>query len=586
MFERFQHMYRRLAALAIGLTLCCLALHAAQNSGKASIEGAVTKLGGGPLRGARISLNKADPNGGGLGPSIANASTDDNGHFLITGLEPGPYRISALHDGFIHQEYARGAPISIPAGARIRTDFQLAPAGVISGRVLDDLGEPLAGATIQAQTYQYINGKATLMSVPVQLSLPGAYSPPAQTTTNDLGEYRLFWLQPGEYFINVRARPQIATPATVDVGAPPVNRTFFGGNVDHPLPEALAPIYYPGAVDVSAASPVKVTASADIKGIDFTWKPLALPSIRGQIVLPTAPEPQNSGRRLAGGSRSGTIVLTRVGGGRVQVSSQTGSSQAGPSGNFELFEIRGVPSGSYYVNASLRQDASTYFARIRVDLGDADVNGIVATAQPTRDVRGQIVLESGSIPNFRMSQLLVGVSAIDEMGLGTWNSAVAEDGTFTLRNLAPVEYRVFVSGLPEGAYMMSANIGSTDVLTQPFPLETEQPLQLHLGFSTGRLTGTVVDSNGAECSGATVTLVPDEPRRSRADLHFTAVTDVSGRFSLRNIPPGTYRVFAWDNIPSGATLASDFMRPFESLGKPVRIEKDGVAEIRLGLISN
>jgi protocatechuate 3,4-dioxygenase beta subunit len=578
-------MYRRLSALSMGLILFSLALHATQNSGKASIEGTVTNLAGGPLRGARISVSRVDPDSG-PGVSIASVSTDGTGHYLITGLAPGEYRISAERDGFIHQEYSRGAPISIGTAAMRRADFQLSPAGVITGRVLDDIGEPLVGAIVQAQAYQFINGKMTLMPVPGQSSQPGTYTPPAQASTNDLGEYRLFWLPPGEYFINVKARPRIATPATIDAAAPRVDRTVFGGIVDHPLPEPLAPIYFPGVLDAAAASPVKVTASAEIKGIDFNWKPVALPSIRGQIVLPAAPEAQNSGRRFAGSSRGGTIVLTRVGGGRVQVSGQAGSSQAGPSGNLELFEIRGVPPGFYYVNALLRQDTSTYFARIRVEIADTDVNGVVATAQSTRDVRGQLILESGSMPNFPMSAVHVGVSPVDEIGLGTWNSAVAEDGTFILRNMAPVEYRLSVSGLPDGAYIVSAKIGATDVLTNPFVLEAEQGLQVQIGFAAGRLTGTIVDGTGRSSSGATVTLVPDEPRRARADLHFTAVSDLSGRFNVRNIPPGDYRAYAWDHIPSGAAQSLDFMRPFENLGTPLRIGNNSVADIRLSLISN
>src|SRR5438128_2510797 len=125
------------------------------------------------LRGARISLLKRETNGGVESERvIAPVTTGDSGQFRILGVEPGQYRIAAERDGFIRQEYGqrnpagKGVQISIVAGQQLTIDFQMLPAGVISGRILDEQGDPLAGATVQAQTYQYVNGKPILVGVP------------------------------------------------------------------------------------------------------------------------------------------------------------------------------------------------------------------------------------------------------------------------------------------------------------------------------------------------------------------------------------------------------------------------------------
>jgi len=77
--------------------------------------------------------------------------------------------------------------------------------------------------------------------------------------------------------------------------------------------------------------------------------------------------------------------------------------------------------------------------------------------------------------------------------------------------------------------------------------------------------------------------VPDR-FRDRADLIKTAVTDKDGRFTIRGIPPGEYKIFAWEAIEQFAYFDPDVLRQFEQLGKAVSIPESGKITLEVKLI--
>lgn len=176
------------------------------------------------------------------------------------------------------------------------------------------------------------------------------------------------------------------------------------------------------------------------------------------------------------------------------------------------------------------------------------------------------------------------MGATSDLGIGSATTSVADDGTFTLRNVAPL-VRLRVTAFPPGSYIASANLGAIDVLNGPFiPTDEQSALEIRIGFSTGRVSGGVLDAKGNPYSGALVTLIPDEPKRSRTDLYFTVFSNSTGGFSFNDVPTGNYHVFAWEDIPAGAHQSSEFLCPFEDRGSPVRVENSGTVEPRLRVI--
>jgi hypothetical protein len=63
----------------------------------------------------------------------------------------------------------------------------------------------------------------------------------------------------------------------------------------------------------------------------------------------------------------------------------------------------------------------------------------------------------------------------------------------------------------------------------------------------------------------------------------TATLDQYGKFNLTGVPPGEYKLFAWDAVEPGQWMDPDFLGAFESKGKAVSIEQNTVltAEVEL-----
>ena len=640
-------MKEHLLRLSIAVLLCSFTLATAQNPQtgpqKGTIEGTVTRSGTGqPLKGARVTLRPGNMQerppmvmrmaageggkfvttaGGG-----ATATTDGSGRFAFTGVDPGQYRISAERDGFIRSEYGQrtstgnGVAVTVAANQRLLIDFPMLQASVISGRVLNPDGEPASGSTVAAYTYQYANGQRTLAEV-------------ASAQTNDLGEYRLFWLQRGEYFVGLRSN-QIADDAshTVDVGqalsgpaaggfpgvAGPAINLALGGVVN-------PPVYYPGTIDPDAAAPVTLAAASEVRGLDFSLRSMRTATLSGRIVAPFSltPQAQNfavgARQRVAGDitfqqvrfpAAQGQVSLTRIGSGSSELVGTTRLSST-PGGGDGDFEFKGVPPGAYNLTATARDPNGQQFTgRTRVDVGTADVGNVVVTLRAGVTVRGRITLEAAPPQGFKMTQLRVSLVAGDSgsgasgkmlfsggpggdvfhLVTGTNLSAqsaigeVGEDGSFSIQDVGTMEYRVRVTGLPSGAYLQSGRIGSNDALSAPFSVDSEPAmLQLQIGFSSGRISGTITDATGAPAPAAQAVLVPDQARRGRNDAYFSSSSGQNGQFTLNGVPPGSYKLFAWEEIPDGAYQYPDFIRRYEDRGQLVTVGANGSvnADVRL-----
>jgi hypothetical protein len=607
-----------------------------QAAEKATIQGTVMRAGTGQaLKRARVTLNRQ---GQGLGPGQARgalqnlnpnsgvsaqlqqvlqsvmapsttAVTDDSGRFVFNGVEPGQYRIAVARDGYIRQEYGQrsytgpGTILNVGPGQRLNNiDFQMVPGGSISGRVFNEDGEPLAGVQIQAQIYQYQQGRRVL--VPSGQSMQ----------TDDLGDYRIYWLTPGEYYISATARrgliaavdpvvtQQAATPRGQRGGrgaAAPPGRP--NPSSDSQNDEAYAPTYFPGTTSPESASPVAVSPAAEIRGIDFNLRPTLTATVRGQVLVPLsaitpAPAPPDPGQRRGGpggrggfGQRGGSqinVMLTRIdSGGR-------GRGFAGGLNRTNVrqdgtFEISGVVPGSYNLVAVARQDGQQYSGHLKIDVNESGVDNLTIPLRAGIPVPGRIYLDGTPPSNFKLSQLRVNLQPTENFQFGGGgNSQVADDGTFTLQNVSPMEYRVRVAGLPSGAYVMAGRIGTDDAVNRPFTINGDQQvaLQLQIGFSAGKVTGTVVDSKGDPYQGALATLIPDEARRLRTDVYFSVPTDQNGRFSFSNVPPGSYKLFAWEDIPGGAYQDPDYIQRFEDRGQILKVDAGASTDAQVTVI--
>jgi hypothetical protein len=170
----------------------------------ATVAGRVVEAGtGAPIAGAQVTVmlipgDRRSPTAfGDLRPSTA--TTDRDGHYQIEGLQPGRYQVNAQKTGFARPLDSFSPPIDIAAGPQLGIDVTLQRAAVIVGRVLAESGEPLANVRVLAMT----RPPKAQGAPPAHMLRP--VGPNAQT--NDLGEFRLFNLPPGEYFVHAALWP-------------------------------------------------------------------------------------------------------------------------------------------------------------------------------------------------------------------------------------------------------------------------------------------------------------------------------------------------------------------------------------------
>jgi protocatechuate 3,4-dioxygenase beta subunit len=578
---------------------------------RGSIAGYVVKMGTGePLSKATVTISAYNAGRN----QTYTATTTTGGQFAFQNLEPGQYRLSASRSGYVRMEYGArspnraGLPIGLNAGQKLSDVFlQLMPAGTISGRVFDRDGEPLANVTVEALRYSYQEGQRVMNVV--------------QTSrTNDLGEYRLFWLQPGQYFVS--ATPQegqrgallnalaVAGPgiagSLADIvanrgGGAGRGNTGAGqrGASPQPVPapsqapapandeqpgEGYVPVYYPGTTEAQSAAPINLPPGIVFSGVDLTVAAVRTLRVQGQVINGVTGQPaQNANVMLlpvqrptgGGGFRGG---IRNAGNLRSRINSQGG------------FDIRGVVPGSYEVIAVLNERNNRMTARLPLEIGSSDVQNVSLVLSPGFTLTGRLTIEGqlsgdGNQDLSRIRVTLRPDSAAQIAG-GAPAAAVQSDGTFALQQVGRDDYRVVVNGMPRNAYLKTARFGGVDVTSEGLRLDRQPSgtLDVILSTNTGIADGTVQNDKQEPAINVTVVLVPDATRRNRFDLYRTASTDATGHFHLEGIAPGDYRVYAWEDIENGAWQDPDFVRQFEDRSKPVRINETSTAKIELRVI--
>ena len=158
---------------------------------KATLRGHVhARATGAPLKRAQLTLVPAS-----RPVDRVEATTDEQGAYEFRNVEHGTYTLQCSRNGYVRASYGQKGPNQPPVRLTVRPgqelkdlDFHLIRGGVISGRVLDAEGEPLSRVQVQVLMRQYMRGQVRLV-------------PRERHSTDDRGEYRIFDLPPGRYFV-------------------------------------------------------------------------------------------------------------------------------------------------------------------------------------------------------------------------------------------------------------------------------------------------------------------------------------------------------------------------------------------------
>src|SRR5262249_25517357 len=129
------------------------------------------------------------------------------------------------------------------------------------------------------------------------------------------------------------------------------------------------------------------------------------------------------------------------------------------------------------------------------------------------------------------------------------------------------------AGLPQNLYVSEVRLGPLNVFDSGFEVGREPiaPLQVSLRSGAATVEGVVRDGSNKPVANATIVVIPPDGRRENRALYKTATSDASGKFSVRGIAPGNYKLFAFEGIAGGEFYNARFLSKYESRGKPINV---------------
>ncbi|HET9943766.1 MAG TPA: carboxypeptidase-like regulatory domain-containing protein, partial [Terriglobia bacterium] len=490
--------------IAVLFGLFYMQLAAVQQPPGASLEGVVTKWRTGePV--PNVSVELRTPTGEKL-PIPATLSAND-GRFVFPFVPPGKYRLIGMRAGYVRSEFGQrsyGGPtqeLALSNGQHVSgLRLVMTPGAVVSGRVTS-AGQPSGAADVYAIKASTVDGTPAASLV-------------LSAKTNDLGEFSLFWLPPGSYYIGALVMNTGMGARNVLLNADGDDRNSLheqgGANRLTARPpqqglrgtEAYVPMYFPATPDILAAQLIEVTPGIEIRNINIDSRSLPAYRVQGRISggIPLGPAENPTRVRL----NLPSVYFGEDGGSDLN----TGGMRFAVADANGLFDIARVTAGSYFLSLSGGMVGS-----MPVEVR-GDIANLVVTPVETVRPLANVILE-GSTP----ADLTPPLVTLKSILTPSWerNSQLhrlvnMRDGSYQLVGSAAVpvgDYRVFVEPILtprapgntfmpattafQKMYVKSIRLGDADVLRDGLRLQSQpaNPLVIVLGKNPGALEGQV-----------------------------------------------------------------------------------------------
>jgi protocatechuate 3,4-dioxygenase beta subunit len=516
--------------------------------------------------------------GSGLNAGTRGARSDNDGRFLIEGIPPGTYRLVADRVGFLRQGYGSrtpggsGAPLNLSEGQHLKDlEFRLVPQGVIMGQIFDEEGDPLPRASVMA--YRQGSPGSAQPGQPGAMrgggGQSGQQSSAGSAMSNDIGEYRIAGLSPGRYVV-VASSPG---------GAPGRGAQGRGGSMEAgqtgASDQARVPTYYPSVTDPSAALPVDLAAGQEVAGINIGIRRGSLFRIQGKLM---GANPQDvSGVMLT--------LMTR-GAGAVPFMAR-GGAQVKPDGSFEMSRVQ---PGAYYLIAQRMGrgggggPGGGIVGKTMVDVTSSDITGLLVPLTEPLTVSGTVKVEGQQSAGIQ--RLSLTLTSADGTPSGSPGGRVAATGAFSIVSVFPDRYYLNVSGLPEGAYVKSVKLANQEVADKGIDLtnfRTAAALDVVLSPNGATLEGAVT-ADDKPATGSYVAVLADPLRPEQPYLNKFATADQDGKFTIRGLAPGSYRVYAWEEPQAELSRDPGLAKPYEQKAVKVKLEEGATERIELKVL--
>lgn len=436
--------------------------------------------------------------------------TDSDGAYVFNKVGPGTYAVVANHAGFVSvsiysdQAFDSAETFDVGSAETVdKIDVRLVPAGVISGTVSDEDGQPMATVMVEAMRLGYARGGRRMETSQLRVF------------TDDLGNFRLYGLPQGNYFVRAEA-----TNVSMQTGK---------------LASRLA--YYPGTADVENAQPLRITPGNEASGIRLSVGPLSVYSITGNIIESTG---------LAGQGRYRVMAMD------VADLANGGRFTAVVSGAGGSFTLGGLPTGNYAISANLLEQGSNKVsernvsghATVRVTENDAHTNIVVS---PLTDVGGRVLIENSAGQSLSGKTMLLWPQIdYSYAGPNRLNAMTDQRGNFKITYVASGSYDFSMAPVA-GIYLKQITCNGKDHTLTPLGIEGGLRVNdcvITLGTDAGVVKGQVLDGDKPVPGRVVVAIPEDRALRHHERFTVTGNTNTNGEFQLSGVIPGDYLLFA------------------------------------------
>jgi protocatechuate 3,4-dioxygenase beta subunit len=544
-----------------------------------------------PVRRAVVTLT-----GTGLRPN-RGAITDDEGRFALRDLPPGRFTLMAERGGFVTSVYGArrparpGTDIVVSNGQQITgVRLRLWRGAVLAGVVRDESGDPLPNTPVEAIPIREVAPAGLTLSNNNRTLVAGICF--GCTRTNDLGEFRMFGLEPGTYLVRAvtqMGRPQVAaSEADVDAtlaalvaraGRPGAISTPTARAQDTPPIVTAAPIYFPGTPVAASATPVSLQAGEERSGLDFVVRPVRVASVRGTVVNPS------------GAPVAGAFIRLSVVTGDVEYPGTAPAPVMATAGADGAFVLSPIPPGDYTLLArgqlsSSRGETGSSgpfgWTTVPISVTGPDIDLSTLPLRPGLTFSGRVVFDgAAAAPDLTTLRVQLQSAALGPLPSGRRGgpgipgvrflqpSAVRADGAFEIADLVPDDYQLAVTGATLDAsiwWLRSATVNGRDLLDGPVriaPGEHVRGVTVVLSDRRTELSGTITTATGAAASDLFVLVYPAEASmRVSGSRRIRAVRpDSDGRYVVGNLPPGSYLLCAVTDVDEGQWNETGFLDP-------------------------
>jgi hypothetical protein len=481
-----------------------------------------------------------------------SGTTDADGHFQLTPVPAGRYRVMAYAPAFYHESdgssFGQGKLVTLAEGETVDDlTIPLRRGGVITGRLTDQTGRPMIQEHINLYRINPRGEKNEYSMSNYNIS-----------QTDDRGVYRIYGLPPGRYLVSA------GTPTRQGAA-----RIGFGNSY-------YAQSYYPGVSDETKANEVEVTEGGEASGIDIT---LGGTERAYTVTL-----------RLTAADSSKPVAGIHCGYGALDPGGRyIGSSAIGAESNAQgECRLDGLLPGKYMALLLIANDGPNYgYEPVPFEVVDADVNNIEIKLQQGASISGTVVVEGMNLQDAatHFPELMIGVSTSAPISVPRFSRPqINADGSFYMGSLPTGKVRLTVTSFPRhNAVLLRVERDGNEV-TEGFDLAAGDAIngvRLVIGIGTAVLHGEVKMADGAFPEGTRLFISARRVGDSSPQNNFHAETDSRGRFVFDGLMPGDYEINAGNGFSVGGAGAVPVR--FKPVRKTVSVSNENEAQVTIVL---